>query len=127
MSLCRSSFHLPYFRFSPVVFEALVRDWNNLTQVNINISTKTKRWKLTPLTAVLTVRFRSSRIGKAVHQALLPDNINLPKGMKINQVVRGKNLTISVTCDSIETMINTLDEFTSHMDVALKAIEVEEK
>lgn len=77
------------------------------------------------ISATLDVRFRDSKTAKVVDNALSPDNINLPRGMKIAQSRRGKSIKIVVSVDreeSLDTLISTLDEFVAHMQVALNAI-----
>ena len=75
--------------------------------------------------AVLTFDFDSIKTAQAIDTALSPDNINLPRGMKIVQTRRGKKLTISVKVnDSLQlnTLIATLDEFLAHSDTAVKVL-----
>jgi len=82
------------------------------------------------ITSSLQLTFKDVRTAKAVNDALTPDNINLPKGMKINQVRRGSNLTIKVSADkldSINSVISTLDELVSHAHTAVQTLEKVER
>ncbi|MDG6906500.1 MAG: hypothetical protein JRN20_12015 [Nitrososphaerota archaeon] len=57
---------------------------------------------------------------------MLPDNVNIPRGMKINQVLRGKTIRVTVSVEShdqLTTLISTLDEFVTHIKVAVEALE----
>lgn len=76
--------------------------------------------------AVLALNFDSIRAAKAVDSALSPDNINLPRGLKISQTRRGKELRISVEVKDpgmLMTLISTLDELVAHSDTAIKVLE----
>jgi hypothetical protein len=77
------------------------------------------------ITAVLSVRFTDSKTAKTIDEALAPDNVKLPKGMKIYQVQRGRILRIEVSIQgnrAVETLTSTLDEFVSHIQVAVGAL-----
>ncbi|MHB1908324.1 MAG: KEOPS complex subunit Pcc1 [Nitrososphaerales archaeon] len=78
------------------------------------------------ISAELSFEFANPKIASVVDKALSPDNIDLPKGMKIGQVRKGSFLQISIAIEAergIETMISTLDEFVSHVHSALSALE----
>ncbi len=79
------------------------------------------------ISAELIVKFSDAETARAINESLLPDNINVPEGMKINQVRRGKTLRIEVSLSKeekeIETMTSTLDEFVSHMQTAVQTLE----
>ena len=78
------------------------------------------------ITADLSFEFLNPKIASVVDKALSPDNIDLPKGMKIDQLRKGSVLQIRITIEAekgIETMTSTLDEFVSHVHSALSALE----
>ncbi|MGI0085132.1 MAG: KEOPS complex subunit Pcc1, partial [Nitrososphaerales archaeon] len=67
----------------------------------------------------MRIKFRDRRTASAVNSALLPDNVDVPEGMQINQKVRGNLLEIKIGISGqrsgIETLISTLDEFVAHI------------
>ena len=78
------------------------------------------------ISAVFTIRFSNRKSARAVDVALSPDNVKLPQGMKISQTLNGNELRVKISVDSLEklsTLIGTLDEFLSHVQVATKTLE----
>jgi hypothetical protein len=78
--------------------------------------------------ADLKVTFSDKRTATAVEEALSPDNVNLPIGMRIDQKIEGRKIIIKVsTADDLKTpierLISTLDEFLSHIHTATQTIE----
>ena len=76
--------------------------------------------------SVLTIDLDSMKTAEAVDRALSPDNINLPRGMKISQSRRVDKLRIAVKVEDLEqlaTLISTLDEFLAHAQTAIKVLE----
>ena len=74
------------------------------------------------------MKFADERTAQAVSNALLPDNVSVPRGMILNQKQKGKQLFIDVmieevTRNPIETLISTLDEFLSHIQTSVQSIE----
>ena len=70
------------------------------------------------LKAQLRLFFRDNKTASSISDALTPDNIDLPKGMRIVQEVERNSITISIEVkemSSLETLISTLDEFVSHV------------
>lgn len=70
------------------------------------------------------VPFRSSAEAKAAVKALIPDNVNFPKGLLMNMSVKGRTLAIKVSGKNVPvpTVIATLDEVLEHIFVAKKVI-----
>jgi hypothetical protein len=70
------------------------------------------------------IPFSSSAQTKAVMKALIPDNINFPKGLSMKMFSRGSRLAIELTSKNIPTTIilSTLDEILEHISVAKKVI-----
>ena len=70
------------------------------------------------------ILFSSSAQAKAVMKALIPDNINFPKGLSMKMFSRGSRLAIELTSKNIPTAIilSTLDEILEHISVAKKVM-----
>jgi tRNA threonylcarbamoyladenosine modification (KEOPS) complex Pcc1 subunit len=70
------------------------------------------------------IPFSSSAQAKAVMKALIPDNINFPKGLSMKMFSRGSRLAIELTSKNIPTTIilSTLDEILEHISVAKKVM-----
>ena len=81
--------------------------------------------------ARLHVEFADRRTAKAVHEALLPDNHDFPKGMLFKQELRGSKIAITIeqkkprfdTTNSLYTLISTLDEFVAHIYSVTQTLE----
>jgi len=76
--------------------------------------------------SILTIDLDTKKTAEAVDRALSPDNINLPRGMKISQSRRSNKLRIAVKVEDLEqlsTLISTLDEFLAHAQTAIKVLE----
>ena len=77
------------------------------------------------ITSTLTVEFNDMRTAKAVNNALLPDNIDIPSGMKIEQALKGRAVRVTVSVENLESvtaLISTLDEFVTHMQAAVATL-----
>jgi hypothetical protein len=72
----------------------------------------------------LEIRFSTSAEAKAAVNALIPDNVNFPKGLSMKMFSRGSMLTIELTGKNIPTpmMLSTLDELLDHISVAKKVM-----
>ncbi len=70
------------------------------------------------------VPFSSPAEAKAAMKALIPDNINFPKGLSMEMFSRGSTLTIELTGKNIPaaTILSTVDEILEHISVAKKVI-----
>jgi hypothetical protein len=57
-------------------------------------------------------------------KALIPDNVNFPKGLSMKMFSRGSMLAIELTGKNIPTpvMLSTLDELLDHISVAKKVM-----
>lgn len=78
------------------------------------------------ITSALKIVFRDAFTARSVSNALLPDNVNIPSGMKIRQAVRGNTIRVTISVESqdhFSTLISTLDEFVTHIKVAVEALE----
>jgi hypothetical protein len=70
----------------------------------------------------------NKKLASSVGQALAPDNVDLPGGMKIIQHTKGKALRIVVTVpkERFETLISTTDQLLSHIQTAIQTVETVE-
>ena len=68
--------------------------------------------------------FSTSAEAQAVLKALVPDNINLPKGLSIKRYSRRSNLAIEVKGENIPiaTVVRTIDEVLEHISVSQKVM-----
>jgi hypothetical protein len=72
----------------------------------------------------LEIGFSASAEAKAAVKALIPDNVNFPKGLSIKMFSRGSMLVIDLTGKNVSTatMLSTLDELLEHISVAKKVM-----
>jgi hypothetical protein len=70
------------------------------------------------------IPFPSSAEAKATVKALIPDNVNFPKGLSMKMFSRGTMLAIELTGKNvpIATILNTLDEVLEHISVSKKVM-----
>jgi hypothetical protein len=70
------------------------------------------------------VQFQSSVEVKAALKALIPDNVNFPKGLSMKMFSKGTLLAIEVTSKNVpaSTVLNTLDEVLEHISVSKKVM-----
>ena len=70
------------------------------------------------------IPFSNSAQAKAGMKALIPDNINFPKGLSMKMFSRGSKVAIELTGRNIPsaTILSTLDEILEHISVAKKVM-----
>jgi hypothetical protein len=70
------------------------------------------------------IPFSSSVEAKATVKALIPDNVNFPKGLSMKMFSRGTMLAIELTGKNVPTatILNTLDEVLEHISVSKKVM-----
>ena len=70
------------------------------------------------------ISFSSSTQAKAIVKALIPDNVNFPKGLSMKMFSRGSTLAIELTGKKIPaaTILSTLDEILEHISVTKKVM-----
>jgi hypothetical protein len=70
------------------------------------------------------IPFSSSAEANAAMNALIPDNINFPKGLSLKMFSRGSKLAIELTSKNIPTatVLSTLDEILEHVSIAKKVM-----
>ena len=73
---------------------------------------------------VIEIRFSKKTEMNAIMKALIPDNVNFPKGLSMEMFSKGNNtLFLEFFCNiGIETLLNTIDEVLDHISVAKKVI-----
>jgi hypothetical protein len=78
--------------------------------------------------AWLTIRFKNSKIAKAVAKAVSPDNATAPKDLTVETISKGKKVYCKVVCfKSAETFLATLDDLLSSISMAERMIKEAEK
>ena len=72
------------------------------------------------------IPFSNMAEAKATVKALIPDNINFPKGLSLKVFSRGSIVAIELTGKNVPaaTLLNTLDEILEHISVAKKVMSV---
>jgi hypothetical protein len=74
----------------------------------------------------VTLRLDLKDPGKAesVMKALIPDNVNFPKGLSMNMHVEGSTLVLSFrNAGKFDSLIATIDEVLEHILVMYKVLE----
>ena len=72
----------------------------------------------------LEIRFSTSAEAKVAVKALIPDNVNFPKGLSMKMFSRGSMFTIELKGKSVpnQMILSTLDELLDHISVANKVM-----
>jgi hypothetical protein len=70
------------------------------------------------------IPFSSMAEAKAAVKALIPDNINFPKGLSLKVFSRGSTVAIELTGKNVPaaTLLSTFDEILEHISVAKKVM-----
>ena len=73
---------------------------------------------------VIKIKFSKKSEMNAVMKALIPDNVNFPKGLSMQMFSKDNNiLLLEFFCNvGIETLLNTLDEVLDHISIAKKVV-----
>lgn len=76
------------------------------------------------VTVSVDIPFSSSAEAQAAVKALIPDNVNFPKGLSMKMFSRGAALAIELTGKNVPaaTILNTLDEVLEHISVSKKVM-----
>lgn len=73
--------------------------------------------------ALITCEYRSTTVAKAISSALSPDNLPLPKGIKLKTSAQGGKVISKIEVDGrIETLLGTIDDLLSCTSVAESVI-----
>jgi hypothetical protein len=70
------------------------------------------------------IPFSSSAQARAAVKALIPDNVNFPKGLSMKMFSKGATLAIELTGKQVPTatILSTLDEVLEHISVSKKVM-----
>jgi len=76
------------------------------------------------VTISVNVPFSSSAEANAAVKALIPDNVNFPKGLSMKIFSRGATLIIQLTSKNVPaaTVLSTLDEVLEHISISKKVM-----
>ena len=76
------------------------------------------------ITSVIEIKFSKKTEINAIMKALIPDNVNFPKGLSMRMFSKDNNtLFLEFFCNvGIETLLNTIDEVLDHISIAKKVI-----
>ncbi len=71
-----------------------------------------------------SISFASSAQARGAVKALIPDNVNMPKGLSLQMFSKGKDVFVEIkaTRTPMATVINTLDEVLEHLSVTKKVM-----
>lgn len=74
--------------------------------------------------SVIEIKFSKNAEMNAIMKALIPDNVNFPKGLSMRMFYKDNSiLFIEFFCNvGIGTLLNTIDEILDHISVAKKVI-----
>lgn len=70
------------------------------------------------------IQFPTSSTAKAAVNALIPDNVNFPKGLSMKMFSKRSTVIIELTGKNVpaSTVLNTLDEVLEHISVSKKVM-----
>jgi hypothetical protein len=75
------------------------------------------------VTVIVEITFSRKSEMKAIMKALIPDNVNFPKGLSMDMSSIENTLLIEFSCTTgLETLVNTIDEVLDHVLLARKVI-----
>ncbi|HJT47384.1 MAG TPA: hypothetical protein VJ729_04320 [Nitrososphaeraceae archaeon] len=73
--------------------------------------------------STIEIKFSKNAEMDAIMKALIPDNINFPKGLSMQIFYKDNILFLEFFCNvGIETILNTIDEVLDHISIAKKVI-----
>ena len=80
--------------------------------------------RLNNIAVRVEIPFSMTQEAKAAVKALIPDNVNFPKGLSMKMFSRGSTLVIELAGKNVPTgtMISTLDELLELISVAKKVM-----
>jgi hypothetical protein len=74
--------------------------------------------------ATVEIKCKDKKESKAIHDSLLPDNIDIPKNLKLGMKMADSSLELEIKFSSniadgknIETLLNTFDELMEHAGI----------
>lgn len=72
----------------------------------------------------LVFEFGSDRLAETVYQALKPDNVMIPKGLRLSMKVKGSGLVVRLSSGNIKTLLSTANDIFECCDLAVGAVKV---
>ena len=71
-----------------------------------------------------SISFSSGAQARVAMKALIPDNVNMPKGLSLQMFSKSKVVFVEIKGKGVPmaTVINTLDEVLEHLSVAKKVM-----
>lgn len=84
----------------------------------------TKNFRQLDVAVDTSISFSSGAQARAAVKALIPDNVNMPKGLSLQMFSKGKIVFVEIKGRGVptSTVINTLDEVLEHLSVAKKVM-----
>jgi hypothetical protein len=73
---------------------------------------------------IIEIKFSKKSEMNGIFRALIPDNVNFPKGLSMKMFSKDNSLFLEFSCNNIEigTLVNTIDEVLDHISLAKKVI-----
>ena len=71
---------------------------------------------------VITLTTASPRHAKSIVKALIPDNVNFPKGLSLDMKSQGPAVVVNLTGADALTLLSTLDEVLEHVSISEKVV-----
>ena len=79
--------------------------------------------------ATIEIKCKDKKESKAIHDSLLPDNIDIPKNLKLDMKMADSSISLEIKFSSntaggnnIETLLNTFDELLEHTGIIRNVI-----
>ena len=79
--------------------------------------------------ASVEIKCKDKKESKAIHDSLLPDNIDIPKNLKLDMKMADSKISLEIKFSSntaggnnIETLLNTFDELMEHTGIIRNVI-----
>ncbi|MGI0020265.1 MAG: KEOPS complex subunit Pcc1 [Nitrososphaera sp.] len=84
----------------------------------------TKNLRQLDIAVDASISFASGAQARAAVKALIPDNVNMPKGLSLQLFSKGRGVFVEIRGKGVPmaTVINTLDEVLEHLSVAKKVM-----
>ena len=79
--------------------------------------------RLRAFQAMIKLSYEDEKTARAIHDAVGPDNENLPEGLRISSSTSGNLLRLEISCEkSLESFWATLDDLLACIQAAERAI-----
>jgi len=79
--------------------------------------------------ATVEIKCKDKKESRAIHDSLLPDNIDIPKNLKLDMKMANSSVSLEIKFSSsavevknIETLLNTFDELMEHTGIIKNVI-----